>query len=116
MHEDNRKNNILVFGEGPTNELHAATITEEIKDSITFTKSRKIVCLSINYNERNSFLYASGVKIYQFKVKCPLCEGNMKKKTGLYGYVYDFPVDLNTIHISDVGDIDMCLMKKHDMI
>ena len=37
--------------------------------SIDFTASRIKVCLNLHYNESKSFLYANGVKMYQFKVK-----------------------------------------------
>ena len=84
----------------------------------------------MHYNGNDSFLYANGVKICQFKAKnsemklCPLCVGNIlkdftvdnMKKTGLYGYMYDFSVDCNTIDISDFLDIRKYLMKKHDVM
>ena len=49
----------------------------------------------------NSYTFVNGVEIYKFKAKdseintAPLCLGNVSKvdnmkKTGLYGYVYDF--------------------------
>ena len=38
------------------------------------------------------------------------------EKTGLYGYVFDLPVDYDNIDVSDIGDIVMYLVKKHDMI
>ena len=36
-------------------------------------------------------------------------------KIGLSGYVYDFSVDYNTFHISDITNIHNYLMKKHDI-
>ena len=38
--------------------------------------------------------------------------GNMKK-TGLYGYVYDFSTDYNGTDVDDILDIHRYLMKKH---
>lgn len=38
------------------------------------------------------------------------------KKTGLYGYLFDLPVDYDNTDVSDIGDIVMYLMKKRDMI
>ena len=35
------------------------------------------------------------------------------KKTGLYGYVYDFGVDYDAIAVDDILDIHKYLMKKH---
>ena len=40
--------------------------------------------------------------------------GNMKK-TGLYGYVYDFSTDYNGTDVDDILDIHRYLMKKHDI-
>ena len=37
-------------------------------------------------------------------------------KAGLNGYMCGFPVHCNTIYISAIWDIQMYLMKKHDMI
>ena len=34
------------------------------------------------------------------------------KRTGLYGYVYDFSVDYDAIDIDDIVDIHKYLMKK----
>ena len=72
---------------------------------ISFKEKNKKFCLSLLYNEANSYLFVNGTEIYKFKVKdseivaSPLCLGNiskdwstdnMKKKTGFNGYVYDF--------------------------
>ena len=37
------------------------------------------------------------------------------KKTGLYGYVYDFSVDYNITGVDDILDIHKYLMKNHNM-
>ena len=47
---------ILVFCEGPTQDLDNATITAEAKYPINFTESGKRFVLSLNYNESNNFL------------------------------------------------------------
>ena len=69
---------------------------------------------------------------YQFKARDPevkpytLCLGNISKdfavnknminmtKTGLNGYIYDFPIDY-IFYISDIINIHKYLMKKHDI-
>ena len=38
------------------------------------------------------------------------------KKTGLNGYIYDFCGDCNTIGISNIWNIHICLIKNHHMI
>ena len=77
----------------------------------------------------NSSLFVNGVEIYKLKAKefeinvSPLCLDNVSKhlsadnmkKTGLYWYAYDFPVDYHTINAGDILDIHKDLMKKHDI-
>ena len=85
---------------------------QNIKYKINFSKKNKKFCLSLHYNGANSYLFVNGTEIYKFKAKdseivaSPLCLGNiskdcsvdnMKKKTGLNGYAYDFSVDYDTI-------------------
>ena len=56
--------------------------------------------------------------------KYPLClqniskdftANNLKKKTGINGYVYEFSVDYNVIDTSNIIDIHKYLTKKHDI-
>ena len=117
-HIDNKKKDILVLGEGPTQELEH-TLTAEKIYSITFAATRKRFCLSLDYNGENSYLFVNGTEIYKFKAKdskivaTPLCLGNISKywqvdnmkKTGLNGYVYDFSVDYDAIAVDDILDI-----------
>ena len=79
--------------------------------------------MSLYYNEWSFFV--NGVKICQFKVKSseihesPLCLGNISKdfsvdnmkKLGLYGYVYGFSVDYDSIDVDDISNILIYLMK-----
>ena len=83
MHTDNKKQYILVLGEGPTQGLDDTLIKAEIKYSINCTESGKRFVLSLHYNGSNSFLFVNTTKIYQFKTKnfeikpYPLCLGNI---------------------------------------
>ena len=83
-HIDNKKKDILVLGKGTTQGLEH-TLTAEILYSINFTVTRKKFCLSLHYNEANSYLFVNGTKIYKFKAKdseivaSPLCLGNISK-------------------------------------
>ena len=85
--------------------------------SINFTVTERKFCLSLHYNGANSYLFVNGTEIPKFKVKdyeivaSPLCVGNiskdqstdnMKKKTGLAGYVYDFSADYSTVTVDDI--------------
>ena len=58
----------------PTDGLGDTKITAEAEYSVNISKSRKKICLSLQCNASNSFLYANAVKIYQFKSKVPEIE------------------------------------------
>ena len=67
----------------------------------------------------NSYLFVNGVEVYNFKAKeseiivAPSYLGNVLtdfsydkiKKTELYGYLYDFSVDYDTIDVAGILDI-----------
>ena len=98
--------------------------------SINFTVTKKRFCLSLLYNEANSYLFVNGTEIYIFKpnnfeiVPSLLCLGNISKdwsvdntkKTGFTGYVHDFSVDYDDIEVNTIKDIHKNLMKKNDIV
>ena len=53
--------------------------------SINFTVTGNKFCLSLHYNEANSYLFVNGTEIIKFKAKdyqiaaTPLCLGNISK-------------------------------------
>ena len=57
VHVDNKKKDILILGEGPTQGLDGTTLTAEKKYSINFTENNKKFCLSLHYNGANSYLF-----------------------------------------------------------
>ena len=57
VHTDNKKKDILVFGEGPTQGLNDTTVIAKAKCSINFSRSQRKFCLSLHYNRSNSFLF-----------------------------------------------------------
>ena len=73
------------------------------------------MCLSLHYNDTNSYLVFHGIEIYKFKAKdseiitTSSCLVNISKdspidnmkKTQLHGYVYDFSVDYYAISFDD---------------
>ena len=85
VHVDDKKKDILVRGEGPTQGLDGTTLTTEKKYSINFTKSGRKFCLSLHYNGANSYLFVNGTAIIKFKAKdseivaTPLCLGNISE-------------------------------------
>ena len=73
----------------------------------------------MHYNGVNSYLFVNGTEIHKFKAKdseinaIQLCLGNISKKfsidnmkkTGFYGYIYDFSGNYNTIAVDDILDM-----------
>ena len=73
----------------------------------------------MHYNGVNSYLFVNGTEIHIFKAKdseinaIRLCLGNISKnfsignmkKTGFYGYIYDFSGNHNTIAVDDILDM-----------
>ena len=90
--------------------------------SISFTEHNKNFWLRLHYNSASSYLFVNGKEIHKFKAKdseiaaTRLCLGNILKKTGLNGYVYDFSVDHDAIVVDDILDIHNYLMKKNDIV
>ena len=82
VHIDNKKKDISILGDEPTQGLDGTTLTEEKKYSINFTENNKKFCLNLYYNGDNSYLFANGTKIIKFKaenseiVATLLCLGN----------------------------------------
>ena len=81
--------------------------------SINFNKNNTKFCLSLHYNGANSYLFANGTEIIEFKAKYPkiaaypMFLGNISKdwsvdnmkKTRLKGYFYDYSVNYNAIAV-----------------
>ena len=126
---DNKGKDILVLGRGPTQGIES-TLSAEKMYSINFTITKKRFCLSLHYNEGNSYLFVNGTEMIKFKAKdsnivaSRLCLGNISKdwstdnmkKTGLTGYVYDFSADYNAVTVDDIKDIHKYLMKKNGIV
>ena len=69
LHIDNKEKDILLLGDGLPQGLDGTTFTAEAKYSINLTKSNRKFCLSLYYNESNSFLFVNAIEMYQFKAK-----------------------------------------------
>ena len=77
----------------------------------------------------DSYLFINGKQELKFKAKDDqtfkeiLCLGNISddwaaanaQKTGLWGEIYDFPVDYTSTNIGDIYNIHRYLMKKHNI-
>ena len=127
---DNKKKDILILGKAQTQGLGEHSLTGEKMYSINFSISKRRFCLSLHYGA-NSYLFVNGVEMIKFKAKnseivaTSLCLGNiskvlsisnMKKKTGLYGTVYDFIVDYDAISVENMLKIHKYLIKKHNIV
>ena len=88
--------------------------------SPNFTVDNKIFCLSLHYNDDNSYLFVNGKEVPKFKAKIVALSKdynkNSCKDTGLYGTVYDFSVDYSAITYDKIVDIHNYLMKKNNVI
>ena len=97
----------------------------EKKFSNNFTKASTKFCLSLHYNDNNSYLFVNGKEIIKFKagnknVNFPtrFCLGSISngfsatesREVSLNGNVYDFSVDYNSIDKSDILNIHKYLM------
>ena len=85
VHVDSKNKDILIFGEGPTQGLHNTALIAEAQYSTNFSRLNRRLCLSLHYNERNSFLFVNATEIYHFKANdseikiYPWCLGNISK-------------------------------------
>ena len=61
---DNRKKDILILGNGRNQGLEH-TLSAEKMYSINFTVTKTKFCLSLHYNEANSYLFVNGTEIYK---------------------------------------------------
>ena len=67
VHADNKRKDVLIFGEGTTQGLDDTTLTAEAKYPINFTQSGKRFILSLQYNGSNSFFFVNATKVYHSK-------------------------------------------------
>ena len=126
VYVDNKGNDILILGEGPTQGLDDTTLTAEAKYPINFTQRNKRSVLSLHYNGNNSFLFVNATRIYQFKAKnseikdYALCLSNLSKdftisnmiKTELGRVLKFFSIDFNPIDTNNILDINKYLMER----
>ena len=65
---DNGKKDIVILGKGPKQGLVHTLIAEKMY-SIIFTQKTKNFCLSLHYNNTNSYLFVNGTKTIKFNSK-----------------------------------------------
>ena len=64
-HSDNQKNNVSVLGKGPTFRINGSFGLPEKKFDINFSKTNIKLCLSLHYNDDNSYLFVNGKEIFK---------------------------------------------------
>ena len=67
VHVDNKRKDVLIFGEGTTQGLDDTTLTAEAKYPINFTQSGKRFISSLHSNGSNSFLFINATKYINSK-------------------------------------------------
>ena len=100
----------------------------EKKFDINFSKANTKFCLSLHYNDDNSYLFVDGKEIFKFKadnenVNFPtqFClrsisngySATESREVSLNGKVHDFSVDYNSIGKSNILNIHKYLMTKN---
>ena len=63
VHIDNKNEDILILGQGPTQGLDDTTWTAEAKYLVNSTQSGKRFVLNLFYNGSNSFLFVNATTI-----------------------------------------------------
>ena len=67
VHATNKTQNILILGHGLTQKVNNTTIYAEKMYLPNFGAENKIFCLSLHYNDNNSFLFVTGKEVAKFK-------------------------------------------------
>ena len=129
-HSNNKTRRILVIGRDFIQGITGTTIYAEKIYSTNFIVDIKKICLSLNYNGDNSYLFVNEKEIIKFKAKDSeivpylLCLGNISTdfdtghmlNTGLAGYIYDCSVDYQATSNDKILDIYKYLMKKNNVV
>ena len=69
IHANNKISNILVLGKQFIQGINGTTIYAEKNYLINFTKTKVKFCLSLHYNDDDSYLFVNGTEICKFKAK-----------------------------------------------
>ena len=69
VHVNNKRIDILILGEKPTQWKDDTKLTAEAKYSINFAQPGNRFVLNLHYNGSNSFVFVNATKIYHFKAK-----------------------------------------------
>ena len=62
-HVDNKKKDMLIFGDGLVQGLDGTTLSKEKEYSVNITKQLKKLCLLLHYSGVNSYIFVNVVEI-----------------------------------------------------
>ena len=109
-HTKNRKNNFLVFGEGPADVINDSTDAAKKKVRINLSKANKNFCISLHNNDDESYLNVNKTEIYKYKLNditswCDFSLESVSKdfakeeqsEVSLNGTAHNFSVDHSSI-------------------
>ena len=60
VHNGNQEKNILILGKGPTQRIDDVTLTAGKEYPISFTEQHNELCLSLDCNEANGYVFTNG--------------------------------------------------------
>ena len=130
-HSDNRKNNFLIIGEGPTFVINGGFGSPE--KNISFTTANTKFYLNWHYNVDNSYLFVNEKEIFKSKANNEKVNfltqfflrsisngfsGHESREVFLNRNMYDLPVEYNFIDKSDILNIHKWIrikMNKNNM-
>ena len=69
VHATNKTQNIPILGHGLTQKVSSTTIYAEKMYSPNFSAENKIFCISLHYNNDDSYLFVNGKEVTKFKAK-----------------------------------------------
>ena len=116
-HSDNLKNNFSILSESLTYSINGSLGSPRKKYSINFTKENTQFCLSLHYNDDNSYLFVNVIFSTPFCLRSISNEfsANESKEVSFNGNVYDFSVDYSSIDKSNILSIHKYLMAKNNI-
>ena len=103
-------------------------VQQKKKFSINFSKANTKVCLSLHYNDDESYLYVNKTEIYKFKAKYNISRYNFclasvsqdftkdeQDETSLNDTILYFSIDHSSIKKEDILNIHQYLMIKNNI-
>ena len=110
---DNRKNNFLILGEGPTYVINGGFGSLTKTCNIYFTKTNTKFCLVLHYNADNSFKddnenFSFSTQFYLGSISNGFSNTD-SREVSLNGDVCDFSVDYSSIDKSEILNIQQTI-------